>query len=66
MDTARLIEKNIGLVGKKVVVRQKDKWKKWGFLKSITEKYLVLEYTNGEEEIISLDEIVSVKEDKKR
>ncbi|MGC9132665.1 MAG: hypothetical protein ACP5HJ_03490 [Candidatus Micrarchaeia archaeon] len=56
----------VGLIGKKVVVRQKDKWKKWGFLKSVTEKYLVLKYTNGEEEIISLDEIVSVKEDKKR
>jgi hypothetical protein len=34
----------IGLIGKKVVVRQKNNWLNFGFLKKITDKFIVLQY----------------------
>ncbi|MGC9132574.1 MAG: hypothetical protein ACP5HJ_02960 [Candidatus Micrarchaeia archaeon] len=55
----------IGLIGKKVVVRQKNNWLNFGFLKKITDKFIVLQYPDGREEIINLDTIISIKEDKK-
>jgi len=52
----------LSLEGKQVLVIKKDGFKKYGLLLKITEKYIVLQYADGKQEIIPFDALDSVKE----
>lgn len=54
--------KNItNLIGKPVIVLKIDRYTKTGILKSISEQYIVLQFFDGKEEIISFGVINNVR-----
>ena len=48
---------------KRVVAIKKDGYKKYGLLLKVAEKYIVLQYADGKQEIIPFDALDSVRED---
>lgn len=50
------------LISKEVVVVKKDGYQKIGVLKALTDRFLILKFFDGREEIISFEGIDSVKQ----
>ncbi len=55
------MEVETNLLNRRVVIYKKDGYVKAGFLKSIFDKFVLLRYDSGREEIISTDSIISIK-----
>ncbi len=50
------------LISKQVVVVKRDGYQKIGILKALTDRFLILQFLDGREEIISFEAIDSVKQ----
>lgn len=54
------------LIGMQVVVTKRDGFQKFGTLKALTDRFLILKFLDGKEEIISFEAIDSVKQNMER
>jgi hypothetical protein len=52
----------LDLKGKNVVLRKKDGYVRYGLLLEITERFVVLKYKDGKEEIIGFEAVDSIRE----
>jgi len=55
------MEIQTSLLNKKVVIYRKDGYVKAGVLRLVSDRFVILQYNAGREEIISTDSIISIK-----
>ncbi len=55
------MEIQTSLLNREVIVYRRDNFTKVGILRSISDRFIVLEYSSGRQEILGADTIISIK-----